>query len=145
MSDVKNLSSNQSSIVINIAGFVGIQVDRFDPDSDMLTIGETTTGGIEKTPDGRVNMWGMNGVIPVTLNLSAGSEALAKIQRVVNLQQTTANRIGFIENVTMIVTTPQGTETFLNGVILTTSLGISIGNQKLKPVAIQMAFGDIIR
>lgn len=141
---VKNISANLTEITLQVGSLVGI-VDRFDPEADIISVADSEIGGSEITPDGRVNIWGKNALIPVTLNLSASSQFLSYLQTAANLQQTTANKFGVVNNVNMIVKHALGTDTYSQGVIKALPLGTSVGNDKLKSVAVQIDFANIIK
>lgn len=144
MANVYNISSNQCQLTLIINGYAPVTVDNIDPEAKVLEIGETEVGGSEMTLEGNLNQWSKNALIPVTITLSASSTALKQLRAIARLQRNRSGINAQISEVTAIWTTPQGTETFTGGTLISSILGISADKEKLEAIPLKFNFLEII-
>ena len=136
------LSTNNATITIAIEGYAPLEVENFDPDSDMWAVAELQTADGEVTPDGVFNHWGINAPIEATLTLSGGSDSAKILQGIINNQQRSGNRLGYVPSVSVIVEhgATGKVETYVDGVMMSGRPGYSLGSQKFQPMPFTFKF-----
>lgn len=125
------LSTNNASLTILAANVLPIEVENFDPNSDMWSVDDLQTADGEVTPDGQFNHWSINNGIVCTLNLSGGSTTAKKLQTILNNQQRSGQALSYVPEVTVIVNLNDEIETYMGGVLRKGKPGRSLGSQKL--------------
>lgn len=135
-----NLSTNNASLTILLANVAPIQVENFDPNSDMWSVDDLQTADGEVTPDGQFNHWGMNGLIVATLNLSGGSTTAKMLENVINNQQRIGSSLSYVPQVSVVVNLDGRIETYQGGIMRKGKPGRSLGYPKLNPSAWEFVF-----
>ena len=137
------LSTNNGRITVKFDGLGAIEIDNFDPESDMWTVNDRQTADAEITPDGIVNYWAINALTECTLTLSGASKAATQLRAIADAQMRRGTTDSDLRKVTVIVEVGRTRTVYSEGVMTSGKSGQHLGNQKLQNQPFNFKFGDI--
>lgn len=133
-----DLSVLDTSVIV-VANGIPINMDNFDPNSDIINPGARTTGGGEISPDGHFNFWMLRGPIELTLT-TTGASVGGKTLRSFSNAQARGKKL----EVSVIITKAGVTTTLSPGVLTSATPLPHLGNQKENPIIFTFMFGDVL-
>lgn len=144
----QDISSNGLKISVSAIPFlpVPLEIANLSADSDVWSVSDLETGGATTTPDGNSVFWGQNSRIEATLTLSGASKEAKTLSNILQGQQKYGNVPATISNVSVVVYNEitGETETYIDGIMTSGSVGQSYGNQKKNDRAFNFSFGKRI-
>lgn len=144
----QNISSNGLKISISAIPFLTkpLLLQNLSADSDVWVVNDIETAGAQTTPDGASVFWSQNARIEATLNLSGASKEAKTLSNLLQSQQKYGGIPPVLSNVTVVVYNEitEETETYIDGVMTSGSVGTSYGNQKKNDKVFNFSFGKRI-
>ena len=137
------LSTNNGRITVKFDGLGAIEIDNFDPESDMWTVNDRQTADAEITPDGIVNYWAINALIECTLTLSGASRAATQLRSIADAQMRRGTTDSDLKKVSVVVEVGGKRTVYSEGVMTSGKAGDHLGNQKLQNQPFNFKFGDV--
>lgn len=140
------ISSNNISISISIdPELPSGEVESF-ADADVFTDDAVETADGVVTPDGKMLVWGKNTLFQRTLTLSPNSKIHKYIERAVLKANRRGNRVSEPSVVNLVVRnviTGQ-CDTYLNGFIKSSQVGMSVGQERLNNRETVLVFSEVV-
>lgn len=137
------LSTNNGRITVKFDGLGAIEIDNFDPESDMWTVNDRQTADAEITPDGIVNMWSINALTECTLTVTGASVAGKQLRAIADSQMRRGTTDADLRKVTVIVEVGGTRTVYSEGIMTSGKSGQHLGNQKLQNQPFNFKFGSV--
>ena len=138
-----NISTNNAKLTVKFENYGAIEIDNFDPDSDIWTPSDRQTADGEITPDGQFNFWAMNTLIEAVLTLSGASTASTRLRAISDAHTRRGETKSVVEKVTVVVEVGDTTTTYYDGIMTSSKAGGHLGNQKLQNQTFNFKFAGI--
>lgn len=140
------ISSNSIAISISILpDLPSGEVETF-ADADVFTDDAVETADGVVTPDGKMLVWGKNTLFQRTLTLAPTSKILKYINRAVlsaNRRGSNVSEPSVVNLVVRNVITGE-CDTYLNGFIKSSQVGMSVGQERLNNREVVLVFSEVI-
>lgn len=140
------ISSNNISISISIdPELPSGEVESF-ADADVFTDNAAETADGVVTPDGKMLVWGKNTLFERTLTLAPTSKIHKYIEKAVLKANRRGNRVSNPSVVNMVVRNvlTGACDTYLNGFIKSTQVGMSVGQERLNNRETVLVFSEVV-
>ena len=137
------LSTNNGRITVKFDGLGAIQIDNFDPESDMWTVNDRQTADAEITPDGIVNVWAINALTECTLTVTGASVAGKQLRAIADAQMRRGTTESDLRKVTVIVEVGGTRTVYSEGIMTSGKSGQHLGNQKIQNQPFNFKFGSV--
>lgn len=140
------ISSNNISISISIdPEMPNGEVETF-ADGDVFTDEAVETADAVVTPDGKMLVWGKNTLFTRTLHLAPTSKIHKYIEQAVLKANRRGTRVSEPSVVNLVVRNviSGACDTYLNGVIKSTQVGMNVGQERLANRETTIVFSEVI-
>lgn len=115
-------------------------------DADVFTDGAAETADGIVTPDGKMLVWGKNTLFERTLTLAPTSKIHKYIEKAVLKANRRGNRVSNPSVVNMVVRNmlTGACDTYLNGFIKSSQVGMSVGQERLNNRETVLVFSEVV-